>query len=144
MVEVEGVQLLTRPDCQFETMSATTNPSDSASILPLHNPSLAAQVVVPQAPIGNDGITNKAPRMVAKALLAKKLENRNPVFISPTDKLLTPCTRKLSAAKRKHFVKPSKPLQLPSQPENHESSEEGHASEQVEAPEMKVDDENPF
>jgi hypothetical protein len=56
-------------------MSATNSP-DSTPIQPLHNPSLAAQVVVPQAPIGNS-ITNKAPGMVAKALLAKKLA-KNP------------------------------------------------------------------
>jgi hypothetical protein len=57
----------------YSTMSATSTPNDSpigASIQPLHNPSQAAQVVVPQAPLGN--VVNQAPGMGAKALLAKK------------------------------------------------------------------------
>jgi hypothetical protein len=54
-------------------MSDTT-PNESpisASIFPLHNPSQAAHVVVPQAPLGN--VANQAAGMGAKALLAKKL-----------------------------------------------------------------------
>lgn len=51
-------------------MSATASPNDSP-IQPLHNPSLAAQVVVPQAPLGN--VANQAPGLGAKALLAKKM-----------------------------------------------------------------------
>lgn len=59
-------------------MSAVTTPNDSpvqAPIQPLHNPSQAAHVVVPQAPLGNatNGIGSQAPGMGAKALLAKKL-----------------------------------------------------------------------
>jgi hypothetical protein len=54
-------------------MSIHTNSADSTLIQPLHNPSLAAQVVVPQAPIGNGSVINRAPGMGAKALLAKKL-----------------------------------------------------------------------
>jgi len=46
-------------------MSATSSPGD-ARIQPLHNPSLAAQVVLPQR-IGQNAGTG------AKALLAKKL-----------------------------------------------------------------------
>lgn len=55
-------------------MSATSTPTDSpigTPIQPMHNPSLAAQVVVPQAPLGN--VANQAPGMGAKALLAKKM-----------------------------------------------------------------------
>jgi hypothetical protein len=53
-------------------MSTTTSPDGSpASIQPLHNPSQAAHVVVPQAPLGN--VVNQAPGMGAKALFAKKL-----------------------------------------------------------------------
>ena len=59
-------------------MSATATPSESpigSPIQPLHNPAQAAQVVVPQAPLGN--ATNgqqhsAAPGMGAKALLAKR------------------------------------------------------------------------
>ena len=54
-------------------MSTPINSPDSTPIQPLHNPSLAAQVVVPQAPIGNGTLANQAPGMGAKALLAKKL-----------------------------------------------------------------------
>ena len=58
-------------------MSTTTTPNDSpigTPIQPLHNPSQAAHVVVPQAPLGNstNGPLNQAPGMGAKALLAKK------------------------------------------------------------------------
>ncbi len=56
------------------TLSATSTPTDSpigTPIQPMHNPSLAAQVVVPQAPLGN--VANQAPGMGAKALLAKKM-----------------------------------------------------------------------
>ncbi|KAF9462602.1 hypothetical protein BDZ94DRAFT_1165449 [Collybia nuda] len=87
-------------------MSSTITPNDSpiAPLQPLHNPSQAAHVVVPQAPLGN--VANQAPGMGAKALLAKKMaKNRNPTYISPTDNLMTPCTQKLSAAKKKHFNK---------------------------------------
>lgn len=51
-------------------MSATESPV-ATPIQPLHNPSLAAQVSVPQAPLGN--VANRAPGMGAKALLAKKM-----------------------------------------------------------------------
>jgi hypothetical protein len=106
-------------------MSATTSPDGSpASIQPLHNPSQAAHVVVPQAPLGN--VVNQAPGMGAKALLAKRMAKNlsaalcfvppihvltslaqisNPTYISPTDNLMTPCTQKLNAAKKKHFNK---------------------------------------
>ncbi|EGN93081.1 hypothetical protein SERLA73DRAFT_116531 [Serpula lacrymans var. lacrymans S7.3] len=92
-------------------MSAVTTPNDSpvsAPIQPLHNPSQAAHVVVPQAPLGNatNGVANQVPGMGVKALLAKKLaKSKNPTYISPTDKLMTPVTQKLNAAKQKRFTK---------------------------------------
>ncbi len=106
-------------------MSATTTPNDSplnTPIQPLHNPSQAAHVAVPQAPLGN--VVNHAPGMGAKALLAKKFAKTqlvplfnfyvpevtehscsNPTFVSPTDNLMTPVTQKLNAAKKKQFSK---------------------------------------
>ena len=60
-------------------MSTTTTPNDSpVHVQPLHNPSQAAHVVVPQAPLGNatNGVSNQAPGMGAKALLAKKMANQ--------------------------------------------------------------------
>ncbi|KAF5387815.1 hypothetical protein D9615_000375 [Tricholomella constricta] len=129
-------------------MSATTTPNDSpigTPIQPLHNPSQAAHIVVPQAPLGNVG--NQAPGMGAKALLAKKLaKNHNPNFISPTDNLMTPVTQKLNAAKKKHFIKGAKPVQLFAQREEEASSDE---QIDVDAPteqkeKLPDDEENPF
>ena len=60
-------------------MSTTTTPNDSpVHVQPLHNPSQAAHVVVPQAPLGNatNGLSSQAPGMGAKALLAKKMANQ--------------------------------------------------------------------
>jgi hypothetical protein len=107
-------------------MSATTSPTGSPNLIqPLHNPSQAAHVVVPKAPLGD--VANRAPGMGAKALLARRMAENpsaafafvnpqttwlilyfwisNPTYISPTDNLVTPCTQKLNAAKKKHFDK---------------------------------------
>lgn len=58
-------------------MSTVTTPNDSpASVQPLHNPSQAAHVVVPQAPLGNantNGAAKHVQGMGVKALLAKKM-----------------------------------------------------------------------
>ncbi|KAF8076341.1 hypothetical protein FPV67DRAFT_1776873 [Lyophyllum atratum] len=127
-------------------MSATSTPSDSpigTPIQPMHNPSQAAHVVVPQAPLGN--VANQAAGMGAKALLAKKMaKNHNPNFISPTDNLMTPCTQKLSAAKKKHFTKGAKPVQLFAQ-HDEVSSEDQMDEDEPERKEKLADDgENPF
>ncbi|KAI0082453.1 hypothetical protein K474DRAFT_1633626 [Panus rudis PR-1116 ss-1] len=127
-------------------MSATTTPNDSPSqtpIQPLHNPSQAAHVVVPQAPLGNatNGPLNQAPGMGAKALLAKRMAKTNPTYVSPTDNLMTPCTKKISAAKKKHFTKGSKPVQpLFAQKEASSGSDEETSPQE----ETMKDDENPF
>lgn len=59
------------------TMSTVSTPNDSpVHVEPLHNPDHAAQIVVPQAPLGNatnGKFANKLPGMGAKALLAKKM-----------------------------------------------------------------------
>ncbi|KAI6035351.1 hypothetical protein F5J12DRAFT_924207 [Pisolithus orientalis] len=92
-------------------MSTPSTPGDSpAPIQPMHNPSQAAHIVVPQGPLGNatNGATNG---LGAKALLAKRMaKGSHPQFVSPTDNLLTPVTKKLTAAKQKHFVKEVKPI----------------------------------
>ena len=58
-------------------MSAVSSVSNSpVHAEPLHDPSRAAQVVVPQAPLGNatnGKFMNQQPGMGAKALLAKKM-----------------------------------------------------------------------
>ncbi|TFK28779.1 hypothetical protein FA15DRAFT_691558 [Coprinopsis marcescibilis] len=136
-------------------MSTTASPNESpigTPIQPLHNPSLAAQIVVPQAPLGN--VVN-APGLGAKALLAKKMaKSHNPAFISPTDNLMTPCTQKLNAAKKKQFTKGSKPVQLFGQPNattaSDEDDDEDMSPVQPEAKssnsplKLEADDENPF
>ncbi|KAF9569068.1 hypothetical protein CPC08DRAFT_702182 [Agrocybe pediades] len=134
-------------------MSATATPTDSpvaAPIQPLHNPSLAAHVVVPQAPLGN--VANQGPSLGAKALLAKKMaKSHNPAFISPTDNMMTPVTQKLNAAKKKHFTKTTKPVQLFSPAKENEPSSEDdeptvQKATQATPSDIKVeeDEENPF
>ena len=58
-------------------MSTTVSPNESpVSVQPLHNPSQAAYIVVPQAPLGNantNAVNANAPGMGVKALLAKKM-----------------------------------------------------------------------
>ncbi|KAF9821276.1 hypothetical protein IEO21_00884 [Rhodonia placenta] len=132
-------------------MSTTSTPNDSpAHVQPLHNPSQAAHVVVPQAPLGNttNGLPSQAPGMGAKALLAKRLANHNPKYISPTDKMMTPVSQKLNAAKKKHFTKGAKPM--PSLFAQKEISSDSESGDEVEAPasssgDKKMgEDENPF
>ncbi|KAI0089170.1 hypothetical protein BDY19DRAFT_944541 [Irpex rosettiformis] len=90
-------------------MSAIATPTDSpAHVQPLHQPAQAAHVAVPQAPIGTtaNATANQSIGLGAKALLAKKMaKNANPNFVSPTDDMMTPCSKKISAAKKKHFKK---------------------------------------
>ncbi|KAA1466455.1 hypothetical protein DENSPDRAFT_768698 [Dentipellis sp. KUC8613] len=90
-------------------MSSSSTPTTSpGSIQPLHNPKHAAQVVVPQAPLGNatNGPLSQAPGMGAKAMLAKRMaKSQNPTFVSPTDNMVTPVTKRLGAVKQKHFAK---------------------------------------
>ncbi|THH31302.1 hypothetical protein EUX98_g2889 [Antrodiella citrinella] len=124
-------------------MSTVSTPTDSP-VQPLHNPSQAAKVVVPQAPLGNttNGAMNQAPGMGARALLAKKMaKSINPTYISPTDNLMTPVSQKLNASKKKHFTKganPMKPLFAP--------KEALGSSEEETSPhdEKMNDEENPF
>lgn len=118
----------------------------------MHNPSQAAQVSVPQAPLGN--VANRGSGMGAKTLLAKKFSNQNSSIVSPTDNLVTPVSQKLNAVKKKHFTKPAKPVQLfASQRVETSSDDEDAASkppkdDQATRPAgstgMEVDDENPF
>lgn len=98
--------------------------------------------------------------------------DRNPKYISPTDKMLTPCTAKISESKKKHFNKcvvicchytfssdtlsRGKPVQLfmnaDSAPRSTEESPSTEVAKEEEQPKeeqpkpdaMVVDDENPF
>ncbi|KAF8558928.1 hypothetical protein OG21DRAFT_1503885 [Imleria badia] len=135
-------------------MSSTT-PNDSptsAPIQPMHNPSQAAHIVVPQAPLGN--ATNGsvvAPGMGMKALLAKKMaKSNNPKFVSPTDNMVTPVTQKLNAARQKRFAKGVKPtgnLFANKEIVGSQSSDEQQSESDVELPDSVVpahEDTNPF
>ncbi|KAI0307142.1 hypothetical protein B0F90DRAFT_1813943 [Multifurca ochricompacta] len=92
-------------------MSTTSTPSDSPApvhIQPLHNPQNAARVAIPQAPLGNaaNGPTIHGSGMGTRAFFAKRMaKTQNPTYVSPTDELLTPVTKKISAARKKHFNK---------------------------------------
>ncbi|KAG8982448.1 hypothetical protein FRB94_012598 [Tulasnella sp. JGI-2019a] len=115
-------------------MSSSENcsPAPVATVEALHQPAQAAQVQVPQAPLGNT--TNLSHykafsgAMGQKALLAKKMaKTHHPSTISPTDNLMTPCTAKLTQAKKKHFNKAAsvKPLSFgPSPTEDSEEEDE--------------------
>ena len=48
--------------CHFETMSTHTDSPDHTPIQPLHNPSLAAQVIVSQALLDSGGIAPLAKK----------------------------------------------------------------------------------
>ncbi|OCH90940.1 hypothetical protein OBBRIDRAFT_558064 [Obba rivulosa] len=133
-------------------MSAVSTPNDSpAHVQPLHNPSQAAHVVVPQAPLGNTTNNGQAPGMGAKALLAKKLaKSHNPAYISPTDNMMTPVSQKLNAAKKRHFIKGAKPMpslfaqaqkELESDSDSEKSSDEVTETSE---PKKLDEDENPF
>ncbi|KAG6900943.1 hypothetical protein C0993_004380 [Termitomyces sp. T159_Od127] len=160
----------------LSTMSATSTPNDSpapSSIQPMHNPSQAAHIVVPQAPLGN--VANQAPSLGTKALLAKRMAKTqsvnffhrdvdsilgltivphvsNPNFVSPTDNLVTPVTKKLNAAKKKQFSKGAKPVQLfASQPTQDDDSGDEQIDRDVPSTTAErkgmipeADDENPF
>ncbi|KAH7916084.1 hypothetical protein BJ138DRAFT_1109003 [Hygrophoropsis aurantiaca] len=139
-------------------MSATSTPNDSPSsapIQPMHNPSQAAHVVVPQAPLGNatNGSSTQVPGMGMKALLAKKMaKSNNPKFVSPTDNLMTPVTQKLNAAKQKRFVKGGTkpmgalfPTKETASSDEHESSSDVEPSEPKAAADVQMtEDDNPF
>ncbi|KAF8320911.1 hypothetical protein DL93DRAFT_2224608 [Clavulina sp. PMI_390] len=91
--------------------TTTTAPSVTSSPQPLHNPSQAAVVQPPQAPVGGSSSGATVPGAGAKALLAKKMaKSSNPSTVSPTDNLMTPVSAKLNQAKKKHFTKPVKPI----------------------------------
>ncbi|TFY72903.1 hypothetical protein EVG20_g89 [Dentipellis fragilis] len=131
-------------------MSSSSTPTTSpGSIQPLHNPKHAAQVVVPQAPLGNttNGPLNQAPGMGAKAMLAKRMaKSQNPTFVSPTDNMVTPVTKRLGAAKQKHFAKGANPMQpLFSQAEaTTEDSDEETTPAARPSEETMATDDNPF
>jgi len=134
-------------------MSTTTTPNESpASVQPLHNPSQAAHIVFPQAPLGNaniNGVVNHIQGMGVKALLAKKMaKSHNPTYISPTDNLMTPCTQKLSSQKQKHFTKIAKPIgQLFGQKDHNPAEDdkiEAATGPSDEKMDDKMDEGNPF
>ncbi|PCH41490.1 hypothetical protein WOLCODRAFT_119044 [Wolfiporia cocos MD-104 SS10] len=135
--------------------TAATPEASPAHVQPLHNPSQAARVVPPQAPLGNGASANEGPAQVpgmgVKALFAKRLAGNNPKYVSPTDKMMTPVSQRLSAAKKKHFARGAKPVQplLAQKEASSTSDDDSHSSaNDVPAETSKLngmnDDENPF
>jgi len=64
---------LNQPFAQLYYHTVMSVSPTGSPIQPLHNPLLAAQVVVPEAPLGNTSSLMQASTIGAKALLAKKL-----------------------------------------------------------------------
>ncbi|GJJ07588.1 hypothetical protein Clacol_001791 [Clathrus columnatus] len=132
-------------------MSNTTSPSESPVIQSMHNPSQAAIVQQPLAPVGNTKGAFHAPGQATKAMLAKRLaaKGANPKYISPTDKMLTPCTAKINQSKQKHFTN-AKPVQLQifkANSEDDKADEDEDDKNNNLAPEVNIvidDGENPF
>ncbi|KAF8591570.1 hypothetical protein K439DRAFT_1326823 [Ramaria rubella] len=97
-------------------MSSTPASTDSPVIQPMHIPTQAAVVQLPQAPLGNStNGASQAPGQGTKAMLAKRLASMggNPKYISPTDNMMTPCTAKINQSKKKHFNKLRNQLSYP-------------------------------
>jgi hypothetical protein len=57
---------------------STTTAQPAAPIQPMHNPTMAAKVVVPQKPVGTTN--DPTPAMGAKALLAKRMAKSTCVY----------------------------------------------------------------
>ncbi|GAA5984718.1 hypothetical protein JCM11641_002162 [Rhodosporidiobolus odoratus] len=91
--------------------SATSSNSNSSaeSIQPIHNGHEAQQ---PQGLGATEGAAAMG-QLGAKGFLMKKMAASGQNFHSPTDTMVSPCTKKLAQSKQRHFTK-GKPLSLSS------------------------------
>ncbi|GAA5983133.1 hypothetical protein JCM10908_000169 [Rhodotorula pacifica] len=100
----------TAPTFEFTTASPAPSTSSAESIQPMH----VAPQDQAQLPHGN-GVPEQghaAMTLGAKGFLAKKMAaSGQSSFHSPTDQMVSPCTKKLAASKQRHFGK-GKPLSL--------------------------------
>ncbi|BGP55551.1 hypothetical protein JCM8202_001655 [Rhodotorula sphaerocarpa] len=100
----------TAPTFEFTNASPAPSTASAESIQPMH----VAQEAQAQLPHGS-GQTEQghaAMTLGAKGFLAKKMAaSGQSSFHSPTDQMVSPCTKKLAASKQRHFNK-GKPLSL--------------------------------
>ncbi|POY70481.1 hypothetical protein BMF94_6549 [Rhodotorula taiwanensis] len=101
---------MSAPTISFTTSSPAPSTSSAESIQPMH----VAPQAQAQLPHGN-GVPeagHAAMTLGAKGFLAKKMAASGQSSLqSPTDQMVSPCTKKLAASKQRHFNK-GKPLSL--------------------------------
>ncbi|KAG0662531.1 hypothetical protein C6P46_003273 [Rhodotorula mucilaginosa] len=104
----------TAPTFEITTASPAPSTSSAESIQPMH----VAPQDQAQLPHGSGAPEHGHAAMTlgAKGFLAKKMAASGQVveqssFQSPTDQMVSPCTKKLAASKQRHFGK-GKPLSL--------------------------------
>ncbi|GAA6034034.1 hypothetical protein JCM8097_000659 [Rhodosporidiobolus ruineniae] len=105
---------MSAPTFQFTTASPAHSSTSSSSatslpVEPIHHGEQAQQ------PQGTGAVEPGHATMTlgAKGFLAKKMAASGQSFQSPTDQMVSPCTKKLAQSKQRHFTK-GKPLSLSS------------------------------
>ncbi|GAA5864467.1 hypothetical protein JCM8547_005553 [Rhodosporidiobolus lusitaniae] len=101
---------MSAPTLQFTTASPAHSASSGQSIEPIHHSDSAAEQ--PQG-TGAPEPGHSAMNLGAKNFLMKKMAAAGQSFQSPTDQMVSPCTKKLAQSKQRHFTK-GKPLSLSS------------------------------
>ncbi|GAA5820307.1 hypothetical protein JCM11251_005566 [Rhodosporidiobolus azoricus] len=122
---------MSAPSIQFTTASpahsshSTSSAQSAQSIEPMH---VAAdeQAQLPQGSGVNGAGQAPMGGLGAKGFLMKKMAAAGQNFHSPTDTMVSPCTKKLAQSKQRHFTK-GKPLSL-------SSSFQAQAQQQQKAP----------
>ncbi|BGP16271.1 hypothetical protein JCM10213_007715 [Rhodosporidiobolus nylandii] len=105
---------MSAPTFQLTTASpahSATSASSGESIQPLHH-SEGEQAQQPHGTGAGEGQTSMGA-LGAKGFLMKKMAASGQSFHSPTDTMVSPCTKKLAQSKQRHFTK-GKPLSLSS------------------------------
>ncbi|BGP40266.1 hypothetical protein JCM10450v2_004246 [Rhodotorula kratochvilovae] len=99
------------PTFEFTTASPAQAAPAAAPIEPMHvAPQDQAQLPQGTGPIEQG---HSAMNLGAKGFLMKKMAASGQSFHSPTDHMVSPCTKKLAQSKQRHFNK-GKPLSLSS------------------------------
>ncbi|GAA5910456.1 hypothetical protein JCM8208_004481 [Rhodotorula glutinis] len=107
---------MSAPTFEFTTASpapvAAPSPTESIAPMPMHvAPQDQAQLPQGTGPIEQG---HSAMNLGAKGFLMKKMAaSGQSSFQSPTDHMVSPCTKKLAQSKQRHFAK-GKPLSLSS------------------------------
>ncbi|GAA6060936.1 hypothetical protein JCM10212_003844 [Sporobolomyces blumeae] len=102
----------------------TASPSSAQSIEPMHDASVAADQ--PQG-TGQEQPGHAPMHLGAKGFLMKKMAaSGQSSFHSPTDTMVSPCTKKLVQSKQRHYTK-GKPLSLSSSFQSQAAQAGSHA-----------------